>query len=122
MAGSQVTCLNDNLEQRWCGELLHAALRPMIAQNTAPQLATLLKLADKSLTELDLQKAWHFIACFSEVSDDHGQWPGLRTSEPGWPSNDGIADGPSPIAQVPLADQVGRTGSAICIQCPSMHL
>lgn len=43
---TQVTCLNDSLEQRYFGDLIHQAMKPlMIAQNTDPDFG----VSEKSL-------------------------------------------------------------------------
>jgi hypothetical protein len=81
---TQVTCLNDNLEQRYFGDLVHEAVKQQIIQNTDSNVDVLLRLADKMLGERDFSTAWHFVACFSEVEDDLGQWRGYGGGECGY--------------------------------------
>jgi hypothetical protein len=73
---TQVTCLNDNREQRYFGDLLHEAIKPLLTRNTDTGFAVFLKIADQALAERDFSTAYHFVACFSEAADDLGQWRG----------------------------------------------
>lgn len=41
---TQVTCLNDNLEQRYFGDLVHAAMKKIAARNSDATLSVLLKV------------------------------------------------------------------------------
>jgi hypothetical protein len=47
---TQVTCLNDTLEQRYFGDLVHEAVKERRKQNTDPVLEPLLRVADEVLT------------------------------------------------------------------------
>jgi hypothetical protein len=81
---TQIACLNDTLEQRFFGDLVHAALKKRRAQNTDPKLAVLFQIADEGLADRDFTTAGHFAACFSEVEDDLGQWRGYGGGECGY--------------------------------------
>ena len=81
---TQIACLNDTLEQRFFGDLVHAALKKRRAENTDPKLAVLLQVADEALVDRDFTTAGHFVACFSEVEDDLGQWRGYGGGECGY--------------------------------------
>jgi hypothetical protein len=81
---TQVACLNDTVEQRFFGDLVHAAVRKRRAQNTDPALAVLMQVADEALANRDFSTAAHFVACFSEVEDDLGQWRGYGGGECGY--------------------------------------
>jgi hypothetical protein len=84
MWSTQVACLNDSLEQRYFGDLVNDVVRLQMAQNTEPDLAVLLRIADQGLSQRDFASAWHFVACFSEVEDDLGQWRGYGGGECGY--------------------------------------
>jgi hypothetical protein len=73
---TQITCLNDNREQRYFGDLLHEAMKPLILRNTDPDFGVFLKIADEALAQRDFATAYHFVSCFSEAQDDLGQWRG----------------------------------------------
>lgn len=73
---TQVTCMNDSLEQRYFGDLVHEAVRLEVLKNVDQNLAVLLRVADSALGKRDFATAWHFVTCFSEVEDDLGQWRG----------------------------------------------
>jgi hypothetical protein len=81
---TQVTCVNDNLEQRYFGDLVHDAVREQRAKNTDPMLGVMLRVADEALANRDFTTASHFVACFSEVEDDLGQWRGYGSGECGY--------------------------------------
>jgi hypothetical protein len=81
---TQVTCLNDNLEQRYFGDLVYAALKHVVAKNDDAKLSVLLKVADAALSDLDFSSTWHFATCFSEVEDDLGQWRGYGGGQCGY--------------------------------------
>src|ERR1700728_454678 len=81
---TQITCLNDTLEQRFFGDLVHAAVKERRAHNTDTALAVLLQVADEALANRDFSTAGHFVACFSEVEDDLGQWRGYGGGECGY--------------------------------------
>ena len=92
---TQVTCLNDNLEQRHFGDLFHEAMKPIMAQNADPNLAILFRIADEALSKRDLATAGHFVSRFSETMDDLGQWRGYGSGECGYAigfRSDGILD------------------------------
>jgi hypothetical protein len=46
---TQVSCLNDSLEQRYFGDLMHAAVKARRAKNTDTNLAILLRIAEEFL-------------------------------------------------------------------------
>jgi hypothetical protein len=81
---TQVTCVNDNLEQRYFGDLVHSAVKERRARNTDKTLAVMLRVADEGLAIIDFAAASHFVACFSEVEDDLGQWRGYGSGECGY--------------------------------------
>jgi hypothetical protein len=81
---TQVSCLNDSLEQRYFGDLVHAGVRTLIASNQNPVLQVMLRAADLALSVRDFSSAWHFVACFSEVEDDLGQWRGYGGGQCGY--------------------------------------
>jgi hypothetical protein len=81
---AQITCLNDNLEQRYFGDLVHAAVLAKRAANTDPTLGVMLRVADEGLADRDLTAMGAFVACFSEVEDDLGQWRGYGSGECGY--------------------------------------
>ncbi len=92
---TQITCLNDNLEQRYFGDLCFEAMQPVMTSNTDPNYAVLLKMADEALRNRDFATAWHFVSCFSEIADDLGQWRGYGGGECGYAMGfrfDGILD------------------------------
>jgi hypothetical protein len=81
---TQVACLNDSLEQRYFGDLVHAAVKARRANNTDPHLAILLRVADEFLDGQDFAAAGRFVACFSEIEDDLGQWRGYGGGQCGY--------------------------------------
>jgi hypothetical protein len=81
---TQITCLNDNLEQRYFGDLVHQRVKDRKAQETDKRLRVLLDLADDTLSRRDFSTAWHFVTCFSEAEDDLGQWRGYGGGECGY--------------------------------------
>jgi hypothetical protein len=81
---TQVTCLNDTLEQRYFGDLVHAAIKDRRKQNTDPVIEPLLRVADEALEARDFTAAGQFVACFSEAEDDLGQWRGYGGGECGY--------------------------------------
>jgi Protein of unknown function (DUF2971) len=81
---TQVACLNDSLEQRYFGDLMHAAVKARRANNTDPDLAILLRAADEFLDGQDFATAGRFVACFSEIEDDLGQWRGYGGGQCGY--------------------------------------
>ena len=81
---TQVTCLNDTLEQRYCGDLVHAAVKDRRKVNTDPVIEPLFRAADELLGERDFTTVGQFVACFSEAKDDLGQWRGYGGGECGY--------------------------------------
>ena len=81
---TQVSCLNDTLEQRYFGDLVHAEIKKVALSNTDQRLTPLLKIADGALTNRDFSATWHFVSCFSEVTDDLGQWRGYGGGQCGY--------------------------------------
>jgi hypothetical protein len=84
MFSTQVTCLNDSLEQRYFGDLIYDAAKSLIASNTDPDLGVFLRIAEDALIKRDFATAWHFVTCFSENGDDLGQWRGYGGGECGY--------------------------------------
>jgi hypothetical protein len=81
---TQVSCVNDSLELRYFGDLVHAAIKALRANNTDVNLAILLRIADESLNNRDFAITGQFVACFSEVEDDLGQWRGYGGGQCGY--------------------------------------
>jgi hypothetical protein len=81
---TQVACLNDSLEQRYFGDIVHRLVKEKRAQNRDPNLDVLLGVVDEALSQRDFSAAWHFVACFSEVEDDLSQWRGYGGGECGY--------------------------------------
>lgn len=81
---TQIACLNDTLEQRFFGDRVHEAVKKRRAQNADPKLAVLFQTADEALADRDFTAAGHFVACFSEIEDDLGQWRGYGGGECGY--------------------------------------
>jgi hypothetical protein len=81
---TQVTCLNDTLEQRYFGDLVHAAVKQRRTVNTDPAIEPLFRVADNLLSERDFTAMGQFVACFSEAKDDLGQWRGYGGGECGF--------------------------------------
>jgi hypothetical protein len=81
---TQITCLNDNLEQRYFGDLVHDIVKTKRAQNADPILEPLFRVADEVLNNRDFAATGQFVACFSEIEDDLGQWRGYGGGECGY--------------------------------------
>ena len=81
---TQISCLNDILEQRYFGDLIHNVVRIRRSQNTDPDLEILLHAAEEGLEKRDFSTDAQFVACFSEVEDDLGQWRGYGGGECGY--------------------------------------
>ena len=81
---TQVTCLNDTLEQRYFGDLVHAAIKDRRKQNTDSVIEPLFRVADEALEARDFTATGQFVACFSEAEDDLGQWRGYGGGECGY--------------------------------------
>jgi len=81
---TQVTCLNDALEQRYFSSLVHDAVKVRRAATTDPDISILLRIADEALTKADFAAVGNFVACFSEIEDDLGQWRGYGGGECGY--------------------------------------
>lgn len=84
MFSTQVTCLNDSREQRYFGDLVYEAAKPLIASNEDPDFGIFLKIAEDTLIKRDFATAWHFVTCFSDNGDDLGQWRGYGSGECGY--------------------------------------
>ena len=80
----QVSCLNDTLEQRYFGDLVHAAVKARRKEILDPVVEPLFRIADEGLDNVDLTSAGQFVACFSEAEDDLGQWRGYGGGECGY--------------------------------------
>jgi hypothetical protein len=81
---TQIACLNDTLEQRYFGDLVQGAVKARRAANTDPALDLMWRAADEGLSDRNFSAAGHFVACFSEVEDDLGQWRGYGGGECGY--------------------------------------
>lgn len=81
---TQISCLNDSLEQRFFGDLVHAGIKTLLASNKDPIVDVLAKTADFVLSNRDFSSTWHFVTCFSEVADDLGQWRGYGGGQCGY--------------------------------------
>jgi hypothetical protein len=81
---TQITCLNDTLEQRHFGDLVHEAIKTRRKQNADAGLEPLLRVADEFLSNRDFTATGQFVACFSEAEDDLGQWRGYGGGECGY--------------------------------------
>ncbi len=81
---TQISCLNDSLEQRYFGDLVHAGLKKLNASNSDPSVDVLLQAADGALSGRDFSALGHFVTCFSEVEDDLGQWRGYGGGQCGY--------------------------------------
>jgi hypothetical protein len=64
---TQISCLNDTLEQRHFGELIHAAVKARRKEPVDPLVEPLFRTADEQLNSLDCTAAGQFVACFSEA-------------------------------------------------------
>lgn len=91
---TQISCLNDALEHRYFGDLVLEEVAKRQVANTDPRLFPLYSEAiDLLSTNRDFSAVGHFVACFSEVHDDLGQWRGYGGGECGYAigfSTDGI--------------------------------
>lgn len=81
---TQVSCLNDNLEQRFFGDLILKRIISTQNQVVDENLSILRNLAIEALSNRDFSSASHFVACFSEVEDDLNQWRGYGGGECGY--------------------------------------
>jgi hypothetical protein len=81
---TQVACLNDTLEQRYFGDLVHSAVKELRAKNTDKRIEVLLRITDLGLAAREFSTAGHFVACFSEVEDALGQWRGYGGGQCGY--------------------------------------
>ena len=81
---TQVSCLNDTLEQRYFGELVHQAVKERRKQSIDARVEPLFRVADETLDNLDFTSAGQFVVCFSEAEDDLGQWRGYGGGECGY--------------------------------------
>jgi hypothetical protein len=81
---TQISCLNDNLERRYFGDLVLASLKDIATKSTDVKLAVLFGAALSQLANPDYSATWHFATCFSEVEDDLGQWRGYGGGECGY--------------------------------------
>ena len=81
---TQVSCLNDTLEQRHFGNLVHDAVKAHRRQNPDPLFEPLYRAADDLLENRDFTTDGQFAACFSEAEDDLGQWRGYGGGECGY--------------------------------------
>jgi DUF2971 family protein len=81
---TQVSCLNDSLEERYFGDLVHASVKTLRASNTNLTLDVLLRVADDALATQDVAPVGNFVACFSDVEDDLGQWRGYGGGQCGY--------------------------------------
>jgi Protein of unknown function (DUF2971) len=81
---TQVSCLNDTLEQRYFSQLIHRAVKERRKQNADFQLEPLFRVADEALGNLDFTAMGQFVTCFSEAEDDLAQWRGYGGGECGY--------------------------------------
>jgi DUF2971 family protein len=81
---TQVSCLNDSLEERYFGDLVHAYVKMLQASNTNLTHGVLLRAADEAIATQDVAPVGTFVACFSEVGDDLGQWRGYGGGQCGY--------------------------------------
>ena len=81
---TQVACMNDSLEQRYFGDLVHKQMEAERGGDTDPTLDVLYRVAEQLFAQRDFATAGHFVACFSEVEDDLGQWRGYGGGECGY--------------------------------------
>ena len=72
---TQVSCLNDNLEQKYFGSLVHAAVKIQRAERRSKPCSHA-SHCRRSIGQRGFPTDGHFVACFSEVEDDLGQWRG----------------------------------------------
>jgi Protein of unknown function (DUF2971) len=64
--------------------LVHASLKTLRASNANLTLGVLLRVADDALATQDVAPVGNFVACFSEVGDDLGQWRGYGGGQCGY--------------------------------------
>jgi hypothetical protein len=81
---TQISCLNDSLEQKYFGDLVHAGVKKLIISNSDSSVNVLLQAADGVLSSRDFSALGHFVTCFSEVEDDLGQWRGYGGGQCGY--------------------------------------
>jgi hypothetical protein len=81
---TQISCLNDTLEQHHFGELIHVAVKARRKQPVDPLVEPLFRIADEQLNTLDSTAVGQFVACFSEAEDDLNQWRGYGGGECGY--------------------------------------
>ena len=58
MFSTQVTCLNDSLEQRYSGDLVYDAAKLLLSSNKDPDFAIFLKIAEDTLIRRDFSTAY----------------------------------------------------------------
>lgn len=81
---THISCLNDNLEQKYFGDLVLAEVKKQRPKNTEPELQVLFDVAMNALIDRDFSAVPNFAACFSEAEDDLGQWRGYGGGECGY--------------------------------------
>lgn len=81
---TQVACLNDNLEKKYFSTLICDAVKERRRLNSNQLLDDLWRIADERLSNADFSAEGQFVACFSEVEDDLGQWRGYGGGECGY--------------------------------------
>lgn len=81
---THISCLNDTQEKKHFTNLLNIAIKKYVRNNTDPDLKDLLVTADEWTSNADFNNQGHFVACFSEVEDDLGQWRGYGGGECGF--------------------------------------
>ena len=81
---TQISCLNDNLEQRYFGDLCNLAIKQQLIKRENDPFRIVLEMADQMLEKRDFTSYPAFVACFSEVEDDLGQWRGYGGGECGY--------------------------------------
>jgi hypothetical protein len=81
---TQVACLNDTLELKYFGDLIHSAVKERRKVNSDPAIDPLFGAADELLAQRHFTAAGQFVICFSEVQDDLGQWRGYGGGECGY--------------------------------------
>jgi Protein of unknown function (DUF2971) len=81
---TQIACLNDSLEYRYFGDVVHKVIREKLKSPADPDILAFLRVADEGLATSDYSAEGHFVACFSEVEDDLSQWRGYGGGECGY--------------------------------------
>jgi hypothetical protein len=81
---TQIACLNDQLEERYFGNLVLAGVRDLLKANADPRTTVMLRVAEAGLLEAESSATGRFVACFSEVGDDLGQWRGYGGGQCGY--------------------------------------